>query len=49
MNKTADEITDELEFPYECPDCGEGHDGMTTGTERCPSCENDTDDSEDDL
>lgn len=24
---------------YECPDCGELHDGATTGTERCPSCE----------
>ena len=24
---------------YECPDYGAGHDGMTTGTERCPDCE----------
>lgn len=24
---------------YECPDCGEWHDGMTTGTELCPDCE----------
>lgn len=23
----------------ECPDCGELHDGTTTGTERCSSCE----------
>jgi predicted RNA-binding Zn-ribbon protein involved in translation (DUF1610 family) len=26
-------------LPYECPDCGEAHDGMTTGTEYCPDCE----------
>lgn len=38
---------DELEYPYECPDCGEGHDGTVTGTEKCPSCEHDTDDDED--
>lgn len=24
--------------PYECPECGTGHDGMTTGTEWCPGC-----------
>ena len=29
-------------WAYECPDCGEGHDGMDTGTERCRSCEEDS-------
>jgi len=24
---------------YECPDCGGIHDGTTTGTEQCPSCD----------
>ena len=24
--------------PYECPECGAGHDGATTGTEWCPGC-----------
>ncbi|CAN5422934.1 hypothetical protein BH09ACT9_BH09ACT9_00450 [soil metagenome] len=28
---------------YECPDCGEGHDGMTTGTEYCEGCQQDRD------
>lgn len=33
--------TDDAEnLPYECPDFGDRHDGMTTGTERCPDCEN---------
>lgn len=33
------EAVDDL--PYECPDCGEPHDGMATGTERCPGCQED--------
>lgn len=38
----ADVIAEDL--PYECPDCGEHHDGMATGTERCPDCENNSPD-----
>ncbi|OBG21506.1 hypothetical protein A5768_25705 [Mycolicibacterium fortuitum] len=33
---TADDVEN---LPYECPDCGNRHDGMTSGTERCPDCE----------
>lgn len=37
-----DELADVVDgLGYECPDCGERHDGATTGTERCPSCEED--------
>ena len=37
---TADDLNgvDPYADSYECPDCGEGHDGMTTGTEYCPGC-----------
>lgn len=48
----ADE-DDEPEYDYECPTCGEGHDG-SSGTERCEDCQNrhdagdDDDDDEDD-
>lgn len=35
--------TENDDFAYECPDCGEGHDGMTTGTELCPNCQDDAD------
>ncbi|AXQ51871.1 hypothetical protein KDJ57_gp74 [Gordonia phage Catfish] len=27
------------EDPYECPECGAGHDGTDTGTEHCRECE----------
>ena len=27
----------------ECPDCGDRHDGRTTGTELCPPCQEDND------
>lgn len=30
---------DDENLAYECPDCGNFHDGMTTGTEWCPDCE----------
>ena len=35
------------EDAYECPECGAGHDGMTTGTERCPECAEGSDVEED--
>ena len=41
MNETFDsdeESEDDDDLPYECPDCGVHHDGMTTGTEWCFSC-----------
>lgn len=43
-----DDELDEEEFAYECPECGEGHDGMITGTEYCPACQDDIDHPEDD-
>ena len=42
---SVDEIEEE-DFAYECPTCGEGHDGMTTGTELCESCQMDADNPE---
>lgn len=33
------DVVDCYQLPYECPDCGDRHDGMTTGTERCRGCE----------
>lgn len=41
MNETFasdEESEDDDDLPYECPDCGVHHDGMTTGTEWCFSC-----------
>lgn len=29
--------------PYECPECGEEHEGDITGTEYCPDCQVDRD------
>jgi len=46
--QNADEAVDAEDFAYECPECGDGHDGMTTGTEWCPSCQHDIDSPEDD-
>ena len=34
-----EDFDDVVDFPYECPDCGEGHEGDVSGTERCPDCE----------
>jgi uncharacterized protein (DUF983 family) len=31
---------------YQCPDCGTWHDGMTTGTEWCADCADDTGEAE---
>ena len=42
LRTPVDIAADDAEnLPYECPDCGDRHDGMTTGTERCPDCEDD--------
>lgn len=41
-NMDDDELQDLIDSQsYECPDCGELHDGATSGTEWCPSCEQD--------
>jgi uncharacterized protein (DUF983 family) len=47
LRTPVDIAADAEEFPYECPDCGEGHDGMSTGTEYCPSCEVDRAEADD--
>lgn len=41
MRTPVDSAVDAESLPYECPDCGDRYDGMTTGTERCPDCEDD--------
>ncbi len=38
---TRDAVAEVEAAPYECPECGAGHDGATTGTEWCPACTQD--------
>lgn len=35
------EVEENEKFPYECPECGDRHDGTDTGTELCRNCQED--------